>query len=111
LFLKARGQRIEIAKAGRHPGNYQITMLDFFRFLQNAFSGMLNVFKSLSNSLISQCEDGVFGMIQNVLRLIFFFQSFYSDLFGSLNQLTKQRFSTYNLSIGSNRSYVRESVG
>ena len=87
--MQARGQRIQAAKPCRHAGYDQVTMLNGFRFFQHAFGRMLDVFESLANALVGQSKDCLFRMIENVLRLVFFFQSFGRDLLGSFYELTK----------------------
>src|SRR5437588_4934576 len=57
---------------------------------------MLDVFEALTNALISQSEDRMLSMIENILWLIFFFKGFSGDLFRRLNELTQQRLSAHD---------------
>src|SRR5436190_13849843 len=90
LFLKARSQRIQAPKSRRHARDDQIAMLDGFGLFQYPFRRMLDVFEALANPLIGQSEDGVLGMIENVLRLVFFSKSLGGNFVSSMNQLSKQ---------------------
>ena len=51
-------------------------MFDGLCFFQDPLGRVFDVLKTLANSFISQREDCVLGVIEDVLRLIFFFQRF-----------------------------------
>src|SRR5437868_13124996 len=71
---------------------------------------MLVVFEALTNALISQSEDLVLGMIENILRFVFFFKGFSGNLFGGLNQLTQQRLSAHDFRELHDAGDVRQTV-
>ena len=51
-------------------------MFNRLGFFEHSFSRMLDVFEALANALVGQSKDCVLSMIENVLRLVFLFQSF-----------------------------------
>ena len=93
LLLQAGSQRIKAAKPGRDAGDHQIAMLDGLGLFQYALSRMLDVFKALANAFISQREDGVLGMIEDVLRLVLFFQRLSRNFVRDPYELAQQRLS------------------
>ena len=110
LFLKARSQRIQPAKASGHAGHYQVAVLHGLRLFQNAFGRMLDMFEALPNPLIRQGKDRVLGVIENVLRLVLFFQSFRSDFIRDLNELPQQRFSAHHFRVLRDAGDMRQAV-
>ncbi len=86
-------------------------MLDGLGFLQNPFSRVLNVFKTLTNAFVGQRKNCVLGVIQNVLWLVFFFQGFGADLVGDFDQLPQQRLAPHDFGKLHDARNVRQSVG
>ena len=68
-----------------------------FGFFQHPLCRFLNVLKSLANSLISQSEDRMLGVIENVLWFILLFQSFGGDFVRDVHTLAEQRFAPDDL--------------
>ena len=111
LLLKTRSQRVKPAKSRGHAGNHHVAMLDGFGFFQHAFRRMLDVLETLANALIGQRKNRVLGVIQNVLRLVFFFQGLGADLVRDLDQLPQQRLSPHDFGELHDAGDVRQSVG
>jgi len=53
--------------------------------------------EALPDAFISQLKNGVFGVVQNNLRLIFLFQRLVCDLARSFDQAAQQRFAAHDL--------------
>jgi hypothetical protein len=70
---------------------------------------MLDVFETLSNSLVSQSEDRVLSMIENVLRLVLFFKRFGGDLVRDLLRVVAAETSRTTSRTGDAR-HVRQAV-
>ena len=99
LLLQSGSQRVKSAKAGGDAGHNQIAMLHGFGLFQHALRRMFDVLKALANPFVSQREDRVLGMIENVLRLVFFFQRLAGDFVGDLDELSQKRLSANDLRV------------
>ena len=74
-------------------------MLDRFGLFQHALGRMLDVLEPLANALVGQRKNRVLGVIEDVLRLVFFFECLAGDLVCDFDQLAQQRFSPNNFGI------------
>ena len=68
------------------------------------------MFEALPNPLIRQRKNRVLGVIENILRLVFFFQRFRSDFIRDLNELSQQRFSAHHFRVLGDAGDVRQAV-
>ena len=72
--IPTTGQCIQPTKSRGYTRHDHIAVLNGLGFFQHAFGRMLDVLETLTNALISQRKNRMLGVIQNVLRFVFFFQ-------------------------------------
>ncbi len=98
LLLQARSQRIERAKSRSDASYHQVAVLNRLGLFQHALGGVLDVLEML-------------GMIENVLRLVFFFQRLAGDLVCDFDELPQKGFSAHDFRVLHDAVYVRQPIG
>src|SRR5260370_41975395 len=85
-------------------------MLDGFGFFQHALCRVLDMLEALTNAFVGERKNRMLGVIQNVLRFIFFFQRLSGYLVCDLDQLTQEMFSANNFGIRGDARNMRQAV-